>query len=455
MSESPAGAHTPAGPDGPDVTPGAAAGRTGHPEQQSPFTYQPYGATQYDTTPYGTTTPYGHLPPQAPGNPASPGQPPRRRRTATLVAVAVLAAAVGGGVGGYVGHVTSDTSSSAIGTLNQQLPAVGDLPTSATTQVAQKVLPSVVQLAGTAGEGSGVVLTADGLILTNAHVLAGAGNSGGLTATFQNGSTSPVQVIGKDTRSDIAVVKATNAKGLTPIQLGNSDGLQVGQQVVAIGSPLGLSGTVTSGIVSALNRPVITHQEQPQQEETGAFGSLGAFGGLDGSMRATQASTSALQAIQTDAAINPGNSGGPLVDMQGRIVGLNSAIASLDSGGSGGQSGSIGLGFSIPINQAKRIADQLIATGHAQQAQLGVAIKDASPTGAQVAQVQPGSAASKAGLQPGDVITKVNDQLIQDADSLSAAINSAPPNSPVTLAVSSGAGAPRAVPVTLGSISDS
>jgi putative serine protease PepD len=161
-----------------------------------------------------------------------------------------------------------------------------------------------------------------------------------------------------------------------------------------------------------------------------------------------------LDAIQTDAAINPGNSGGPLVDMQGRIVGLNSAIASLGAGG-GGQSGSIGLGFAIPINQAKRIADELIASGHATQAQLGVSVRDSQPNGAQLVSVQPGSAAANAGLQPGDVVTKVGNRLVENSDALVAAVNSAVPGSNVTLTVSSGAGAPRTVPVTLGSVTAS
>jgi putative serine protease PepD len=372
-----------------------------------------------------------------------------------MAAVAVVAAAVGGGVGGYVARQgPADLTTVPQSTLSQPAPAVSDLAPSAITQVAQKVLPSVVQLVGSAGEGSGVVLSADGLILTNAHVLEAGGNSGTLTAKFQNGTTAPVQVIGKDTRSDVAVVRAQGVTGLTPIQLGNSDSLQVGQQVVAIGSPLGLSGTVTSGIVSALNRPVVTQQDQPRQQQLpqglsglGGFG----FGDLGGQIQAPQqVQTSALDAIQTDAAINPGNSGGPLVDMAGRIVGLNSAIASLGGGG-GGQSGSIGLGFSIPINHVKRIADQLIATGHAEQPQLGVSVQDANPTGAQVAQVTPNSAAAKAGLKPGDLITKVDSQLIDDADSLVAAINSQAPKSTVTLTVASGAGAARQVPVTLGS----
>jgi putative serine protease PepD len=290
----------------------------------------------------------------------------------------------------------------------------------------------VVQLSNASGEGSGIVLSSDGLILTNAHVVD-PGHPGKLTAAFQNGSTAPVTIIGVDQHADLAVVRAQGAAGLTPIQLGNSDSLQVGQQVVAIGSPLGLAGTVTSGIVSALNRPV----------ESGDPGQTGP--GLP------QASTSVLDAIQTDAAINPGNSGGPLVDMQGRIVDLNSAIASLGSGGDQ-QSGSIGLGFAIPINQTKRIADELIATGHATRAALGVTVRDAEPAGAQVVSVIPGQAAAQAGLKPGDVVAKIGNRLVQDSDELVAAVNSANPGSSVALSVSSGGAAPRQVQVTLGSV---
>ena len=430
----------------------------------------PYGANQYGQygvgaypamgygQPQGATVPGAppNTPPTVPPTavlPADQGPRPKGgRRLVSMVAVAVLAAAVGGGVGGYVGHQSS--SSSTVGTLSQPVPAAGDLPVSPITQVAQKVLPSVVQLEGNAGEGSGVILSANGLILTNAHVLAAA-QGGQLTATFQNGTSAPVQPVGEDTQADIAVVRAQGVSGLTPIQLGNSDSLQVGQQVVAIGTPLGLAGTVTSGIVSSLNRPVETQGEpSPSQSQGQGLGGLGGLGSLGGLVQQAPAPTSVLDAIQTDAAINPGNSGGPLVDMQGRIVGLNSAIASLGSG-RGGQSGSIGLGFSIPINQAKRIADELIASGHATQAQLGVSVQDSQPNGAKLVNVAPNSAAAKSGLQPGDVVTKVGDRLIENSDALVAAINSAVPGSNVTLTVSSGAGAPRQVPVTLGSVTAS
>jgi putative serine protease PepD len=374
-------------------------------------------------------------PPPGQGTPVvdAGAKPPRRGRTvAGMAAVAVVAAVVGGGVGGYIGHQTATPSGpTSVGTLQQPVPEAGDEPPAAITSVAQHVLPSVVQLSKSSGEGSGVVLSGDGLILTNAHVVD-PGHPGKLTAVFQNGSTSPVTVVGIDARADLAVVRAQGMPGLTPIQLGNSDGLQVGQQVVAVGSPLGLAGTVTSGIVSSLNRPVET-------------GDPGAPDGRPAS------NTSVLDAIQTDAAINPGNSGGPLVDMQGRIVGINSAIASLGSGGDK-ESGSIGLGFAIPINQAKRIADELIATGHATRAALGVLVRDADPAGAQLVNVIAGGAGAQAGLKPGDVVTKIGNRLVQDSDDLVAAVNSANPGSSVALAVSSGGAAPRQVQVTLGSV---
>jgi putative serine protease PepD len=384
-------------------------------------------------------TGYPAFPPSLTPPPPPPGGG-KRRSVAGIAAVAVVAAVVGGGVGGYVGHqtATGPAAVSSTGTLQQPVPAAGDQPAGAISAVAQRVLPSVVQLSGTSGEGSGVVLSTDGLILTNAHVLE-AGRAGQLTANFQDGTSAPVSVVGTDARADLAVVRAQGVSGLTPIQLGNSDGLQVGQQVVAVGSPLGLAGTVTSGIVSSLNRPVETS------------GGGGGEGGLGGPAARPAPRTSVLDAIQTDAAINPGNSGGPLVDMQGRIVGINSAIASLGAG-SGGLSGSIGLGFSIPINQAKRIADELVATGHATRAALGVTVRDAAPKGAQLVDVTGDGAAARAGLRPGDVVSRIGDRVVQDSDELVAAVNSASPGSTVALTVSSGGAAPRPVAVTLGSV---
>ena len=239
-------------------------------------------------------------------------------------------------------------------------------------EVAAKVLPSTVSVlassAQSGGEGSGIILTADGLILTNNHVVAGATD---LEVRFNDGTTATAKVVGTTATDDLAVIKADGVSGLTPAVLGSSADLQVGQPVVAIGSPLGLSATVTSGIVSALNRPVRTSGE---------------------ATASGQSQDTVINAVQTDAAINPGNSGGALVDMNGAVIGINSAIASLSQSTDGSQPGSIGVGFAIPIDQAKRIAQEIIDTGKATHAVLGASVGDAAdatsqiPTGAKIAE---------------------------------------------------------------------
>ena len=392
-------------------------------------------------------------PPPQDGPPTGSGGGRRRGRPLVLASAALAALLVAGGIGGAVGYGAASSGSGGIGgSGGSSVLAGASTPGGATAAapaatgsveaVAQTVLPSVVQLRGASGEGSGIVISADGLILTNAHVLeagqaqqqsSGLGGqlggqrqqAGGLTAVFQNGTTAPVQVVGTDATADLAVVRAQDVSGLTPVQLGDSDQLRVGQEVVAVGSPLGLSGTVTTGIVSAMQRPVATGGAQSGQ-------------------------SSVIDAIQTDAAINPGNSGGALVDMQGRVVGITSAIASLGSSSSGQQSGSIGLGFAIPIDQAARIGQELTTSGSATQAVLGVQVGDATPTGATLGQLTPGGPAAAAGLAQGDVVTRMDDRVIDDADSLVAAIRSQQPGSAVTLTVASAGAAPRQVPVTLG-----
>ena len=253
-----------------------------------------------------------------------------------------------------------------------------------------------------------------------------AANGGTVSALLQDGRSVPLQIVGRAPSFDLAVVRAQGVTGLTPVQLGSSSNVRVGQEVVAIGSPLGLSGTVTSGIISALDRPVRAGGEGSGQDTV-------------------------LDALQTDAAINPGNSGGPLVDMQGRVIGINSAIASLGLGS--GQAGSIGLGFAIPIDQARRIANELVHTGKATQALLGVTVPAGQPddNAAVVRDVTAGGAAAAAGIQPGEMITKVNERLIDSGDALVAAIRSQPPGSQVTLTVKNSAGVTRQVQVTLGS----
>jgi putative serine protease PepD len=245
--------------------------------------------------------------------------------------------------------------------------------------------------------------------------------------TFSDGTTKPFEVVGTDPSSDIAVVRAQGVSGLTPIAIGSSADLRVGQDVVAIGSPLGLEGTVTTGIISALNRPVAAGGDARNQNTV-------------------------LDAIQTDAAINPGNSGGALVNMNGELVGINSAIATL--GGDAGpqaQGGSIGLGFAIPVDQAKRIADELIKNGTAAHASLGVQVgNDAAIDGARIVDVTAGGAAAAAGLPSGVVVTKVDDRVINSADALVAAVRSKAPGDKVTLTFVDPGGKAQTVEVTLG-----
>jgi putative serine protease PepD len=340
--------------------------------------------------------------------------------------VALIAGLVGGAIAGSLaaGGSASGTSLAGTDSAGDPLPPA---PAGSVEAIATTVLPSTVQILGAAGEGSGVIISADGLIMTNNHVLA-AGRGGGLQAVFSDGRVAPVSLVGTAPAADIAVVRATGVSGLAPAVLGDSDRLRQGQAVVAVGSPLGLSGTVTTGIVSALQRPV-------------AAGGSGA--GED----------STLDAIQTDAAINPGNSGGPLADSQGHVIGVNTAIASVPSGGAspGQEGGSIGLGFAIPINQARRIATELVQTGRATQAIIGVQLATGGPRGATVAGVTPGSPAATAGLTTGDLVTKVDNRVIEDANALVAAIQSSAPNQVVTLTVVGPGAAPRSVPVTLGS----
>jgi putative serine protease PepD len=255
-----------------------------------------------------------------------------------------------------------------------------------------------------AGEGSGVVLSSDGLILTNNHVVSGAGEGARLMVFFSDGSTAPATVVGADAVSDVAVIRTEGRTDLTPIELGSSQNLAVGQEVVAVGSPLGLQSTVTAGIVSALNRPVSTSGDLANQ-------------------------ASVIDAIQTDAAINPGNSGGALVDMEGRLVGINTAIAT-----AGAQSGSIGLGFAIPVEQARRVAQELVDTGRATHAIIGVQVPSRDDSyGARVVEVVPDGPAARAGIPDNALIVRVDGRVITDGDSLIAAIRSRAPGETVNI----------------------
>lgn len=398
----------------------------GQPGGQYPYHTQPYPQGQMWQQPpsSGYGPPMGAV--QATHEPREPGV-----RKSLVVGIAVLTLVVGflsGGLGGYFGSQLGNSGSTSSPTsLDESKPArsTGDAPQGSVQQVADKVLPSVVQLqvetAQGSGEGSGIVLSQDGYILTNSHVAEGA-KQGRMTALFHDNRTASVEIVGNDPNSDLAVMKA-DISGLKPADLGRSDDLPVGASVVAIGSPFGLSGTVTTGIISAKDRPVRAGGEQGSQ-------------------------ASVLNALQTDAAINPGNSGGPLVDMDGRVVGINSAIYSPSTGGQ--QAGSVGLGFAIPIDQARRIAEELKTTGSATQTQLGVRITVGDRPGALVDQVEPGSPAEKAGLRAGEVITKLNDRAIRDPDALVAAVRSHSPGDKVKVSVAAPRGDnERTVEVTL------
>ncbi|AOW94261.1 serine protease [Rhodococcus sp. WMMA185] len=345
---------------------------------------------------------------------------------------------VSGGIGGYVGATYSDRAGNGAAVINSldaprdntATPAA-NAPAGSVQAVADKVVPSVVQIEvatarGSGGEGSGIVLSSDGLILTNNHVAGAAAQGGRLMVAFPDGSTAPANLVGADPVSDLAVIKVDGKTDLTPIELGSSANVQVGQDVVAVGSPLGLAGTVTKGIVSAVDRPVSTSGEAGNQNTV-------------------------IDAIQTDAAINPGNSGGPLVNMDGQLIGVNTAIATI--GGAGDeQGGSIGLGFAIPVDQARRIADELVKTGTATQAIIGIQVPSRDDVnGATVVEVTPGGPAERAGIPRGSIITKVDDRIVNSGDALIAAIRSHSPGDTVSITYTDANGAnPRTVDVTLG-----
>lgn len=376
--------------------------------------------------------------------PAGPGIHPKRSRTGALVLSAVGIAAMSGVTGGVVGSALHSDHKPIAGRHNSSLqapgvPAAVSLPDGSVEKVAAKVVPSVVMLETDLGrqseEGSGIILSDDGMILTNNHVVSAAAKMDSLpkaplrtTVTFADGRTAPFTVVGTDPASDIAVVQVQGVSDLTPITLGSSADLRVGQHVVAVGSPLGLEGTVTTGIVSALNRPVSTSGEAGNQNTV-------------------------LDAIQTDAAINPGNSGGALVNMNGDLVGINSAIATMGGDSAEAQSGSIGLGFAIPVDQAKRIADELITSPDhtASHASLGVRVtSERSLHGAKVVEVVPGEAAAKAGLPEGATVTAFDKRPIGSADALVAAVRSKAPGDQVTLTYLDAGGATKTAQVTLG-----
>jgi putative serine protease PepD len=373
--------------------------------------------------------------------PQRPAAAPRGRVPGWLWPVVSVLALVVGVVGGVFGGALYEGihSSSTEGRLSGGLADAGTvsrppLPAGnhSVAAVAQRLLPSTIQvLAEYQGKkdgatGSGFVLDRSGHFITNNHVVADAvADHGPIEIVDQNGDEYPAKVVGRSPTYDLAVLYVKNAPRLPPASLGSAQALRVGDPVVAFGSPLGLSSTVTSGIVSALNRPVTT--------------------GDPGS------DSSYINAVQTDAAINPGNSGGPLVDLSGRVVGVNSAIATTGSAGSG-EAGNIGVGFAIPIDQVKITADQILRTGEARYPVIGATVNTDTTgvSGAEILKVGSGSPASKGGLRTGDVVTSVAGERVPDGIALIVAIRSHQPGDTVHFTVRRGS-SQLALRITLGS----
>jgi putative serine protease PepD len=444
-----------------------AGGPTGEPEPTRPL----FGQQQPNPFGYPTTPPpptqhlyEGFNAPPTYAAPISSRRSGRRRGMGLAAGALAAALIVGGGAGfgtaalyhhheGNSGGVFSSAgTTSTVVDEQKQVAQEGSVEA-----VAAKVLPSVVKIevsgSTEAGSGSGIVLSSDGLIMTNNHVVEIAGKSGTIKVYFNDGSQADATIVGTDPLTDSAVIKAQGVSDLKPATIGKSSQLAVGQSVVAIGSPFGLDSTVTSGIVSALNRPVNVGSDN-------------------------QGNATVYPAIQTDAAINPGNSGGALVDLAGNVVGINASIRSTTSGSSDAEAGSIGLGFAIPIDEVMPIIEQMIKGETPTHARLGISVSDVrsgsgqqgqgsqgqggqgqdqfpgfpqfpnfgggqgqgqgdsdifTTMGAQVQSVSNNSAAEKAGIKKGDIITKVDDHLIAGSDSLVATVRAYRPGDTVTL----------------------
>ncbi|QIJ63570.1 trypsin-like peptidase domain-containing protein [Streptomyces sp. JB150] len=424
---------------------GAPAGSGPAPDSGWPPPPPPGGPAQGPATAvYGADGP-GGAGPGAPWGAAyqQPSAPAPKRGRGGLVAAVLVAALVAGGLGGGLGYTLARNDDSSGSTTVSSADSGGDFKRDPGTvaAVAAQALPSTVTIeaessSGEGGTGTGFVFDTQGHIVTNNHVVADAVDGGRLTATFPSGKKYDAEVVGNAQGYDVAVIKLKSApSGLKPLTLGNSDKVAVGDATIAIGAPFGLSNTVTTGIISAKNRPVASS---------------------DG----TGSQASYMSALQTDASINPGNSGGPLLDAKGNVIGINSAIQSAGNGfGGTSQSGSIGLGFAIPINQAKYVAQELIRTGKPVYAKIGASVSLEDTTdGAKITDtgaggsepVEQGGPADKAGLQPGDVITKLDDTVIDSGPTLIGEIWTHKPGDRVTITYERD-GKTRTVELTLGS----
>jgi putative serine protease PepD len=322
----------------------------------------------------------------------------RRRRSVSVIAVAALTALMIGGVAGYGGAaIARRNGAPAVTTASRSAPTVPGVtrtpvspppPTANTVEIAKRVLPATVMIQVDRGTGSGFLIDREGRIMTNNHVVAEAANGSRIRVIYSDGRRVNAVLVGRSPSYDIAVIKASGAGSVQPLELGDSDNVQVGEDVIAVGSPLGLAGTVTEGIVSARNRPVVV-TETSDADAPSAY----------------------INAIQTDAPINPGSSGGPLVDSAARVIGVNSAILTF------GSSRNIGLGFAIPINQAAAIADLLIKNGKATYPVIGANVQDAA-AGVELTAVDGEGPAQKAGLRVGDVITKIDGRQVDTMEEL-------------------------------------
>ncbi|MGW2487022.1 trypsin-like peptidase domain-containing protein [Streptomyces sp. NPDC001606] len=459
VQSQPAPGHTPAPAAVVPSAPGHPAPAAAVPHAQAPAPAAPVPATPAGAAPEPQVAgdPWQRYDPWAGGSgegrilvhgplqqsgAAVPSKEQRRRRARRLLlgwtmVVAVLSAGIGGIAGAYVERQRLDGDVS--------LPQAGHVPAGrapdSVAGIAARALPSVVTIhvsgSDEAGTGTGFVLDTRGHILTNNHVVAPAASGGRISVTFSSGDTVKARIVGRDSGYDLAVVQVQGVHGLTPLPLGNSDEVRVGDPVVAIGAPFDLANTVTSGIISAKERPITSGGEKD-----------------DGS------DVSYVDALQTDAPINPGNSGGPLLDRQAQVIGINSAIRSADSGSDSadGQAGSIGLGFAIPVNQAKRVAEELINDGRASHPVIGVTLdmgytgdgaridRRSADGGPAVLKDGPGE---RAGLRSGDVITDVDGQRVHTAQELIVKIRAHRPGDRLRLTVERGGGE-REVSLVLG-----
>ncbi|MET8679219.1 trypsin-like peptidase domain-containing protein [Streptomyces sp. NPDC004647] len=397
--------------------------------------YDPWGAPRPETGAHSAYVP--------------DGAPRTRTRRGSLLMGALVLALVSGGVGGGIGAYVERNGGLTEVELPQASPEAGDRDPESVAGIAAAALPGVVTFhvkgGSRQGTGTGFVLDKQGHILTNNHVVEPAGADGEISVTFSGGEVAGAEVVGRDSGYDLAVVKVSRVSGLKPLALGNSDSVRVGDPVVAIGAPYDLAGTVTSGIISAKERPITAGGEEG-----------------DGS------DISYVDALQTDAPINPGNSGGPLVDSRARVIGINSAIRAAGEGGGldSTQGGSIGLGFAIPVNQGKRVAEELINTGRATHPVIGVTLDlEYTGDGARVATraqgkgkggggspVKLGGPGAKAGIEPGDVLTEVDGARVHSGEELIVKIRSHRPGDRLELTLERD-GKERTIQLTLGTAS--